>query len=170
MTQPSTTETTDHPTAAAAGAAMRAVTHTASGQRDPRWWLGALALTSLVPPLVYHLQVLRQGRSGPLPSRAFALSALGALGAYGTVVGAQLIYRLDMVLVATFRPARQVAFYGVAVCSPERPARTGPAAARRAPARRRPAERTPRRRARGRRCPTPCAFPLPGPPRAARRP
>ncbi|MCM3925167.1 hypothetical protein ND748_26310, partial [Frankia sp. AiPs1] len=59
----------------------------------------------------------RRGARGPrigalLPRRAFVRCALGA---YGTVVGAQLIYKLDMLLVATFRAAHEVAFYGVAV-------------------------------------------------------
>ncbi|MCM3884761.1 lipopolysaccharide biosynthesis protein [Frankia sp. R82] len=120
----------------AAGTLAVFVLYAAIGQRDPVWWLGALALTSLVPPLAYHLQVLRRPRfrrwrrrrpgavhpptvdrgDRPgvrvLPSSAFMR---GALGAYGTVVGAQLIYKLDLLLVAILRPAREVAFYGVAV-------------------------------------------------------
>ncbi|WP_261575855.1 lipopolysaccharide biosynthesis protein [Frankia gtarii] len=94
----------------------------ASGVRDPGHWMVALALTALLPPLGYHLIVLRPERTGAterrprvgalLPRRAFVRCALGA---YGTVVGAQLIYKLDMLLVATFRPAHEVAFYGVAL-------------------------------------------------------
>ncbi|MCL9798123.1 hypothetical protein MXD58_028205, partial [Frankia sp. AgKG'84/4] len=54
----------------------------------------------------------RRGRVRLLPRRGFVRLALGA---YGTVVGAQIIYRLDMLLVASFREAADVAFYGVAV-------------------------------------------------------
>ncbi|WP_235462943.1 lipopolysaccharide biosynthesis protein, partial [Frankia sp. BMG5.23] len=87
------------------------------GVRDPGLWMLTLGVTALLPPLGYHVAVLgglpalaRPGRL--LPRRRFMRSALGA---YGTVVGAQLIYKLDMLLVATFLAAEQVAFYAVAV-------------------------------------------------------
>ncbi|MBX6389558.1 MAG: lipopolysaccharide biosynthesis protein [Frankia sp.] len=90
-----------------------------TGTDDVALWLVTLGLTSLVPAALYLWRGLagRWRPPGPravrlLPERGFARRALGA---YGSVVTVQVLYRLDTVLVAAVLAPAQVAFYGVAL-------------------------------------------------------
>ncbi|OAA19014.1 membrane protein involved in the export of O-antigen and teichoic acid [Frankia sp. EI5c] len=92
----------------------------AAGERDPDRWLVTLGVVSLVAALGQLAGSgfgpargagARGGPGGLLPPRGFATTARRA---YVSVIGAQVIYRLDVLLVAVCLASHQVAFYGVA--------------------------------------------------------
>lgn len=95
------------------------------GSQDVNLWLLLFGLITCVPGAYLVVLLGRPSAGNPTrdsdgvsgdairirPARSFVRAALGA---YGTVVGAQIIYRLDLFLVATFLAAQQTAFYGIA--------------------------------------------------------
>lgn len=79
-------------------------------------WLLALGLLSLGPSFVFLLRALggaggKSARRRLLPTRAFVRTAGRC---YVAVVGAQIAYRLHLLLVAAFMTSEKVAFYSVA--------------------------------------------------------
>jgi len=88
-----------------------------AGSRDPNQWVLGVGLSVLVPSVFLMIRLL--GGSKAIlhiarfrPNRALVL---GARGAFILVVGSQLIYRFDSLLVAAYLPADKIALYAVAV-------------------------------------------------------
>lgn len=88
-----------------------------SGSRDPNYWLLAVGLAVFVPSVLLMVALLggprairHVGRLRPPPELV-----RGAGSAFVIVVGSQLIYRLDSLLVAIYLPSYKVALYAVAV-------------------------------------------------------
>lgn len=88
-----------------------------TGNRDPNTWLLVVGLALLAPALLLYVGLL--GGAGALKKmptlRAPRQLVRGASSAFVIVVGAQLIYRLDSLLVAAYLPTYKVALYAVAV-------------------------------------------------------
>jgi O-antigen/teichoic acid export membrane protein len=88
-----------------------------AGVRNSDIWLLVIGLGILIPSATIMFGLLDGPRaltrfSIRLPPRQLVREAAGS---FVTVVGAQVIYRLDSLLVAILMPTANVAFYGVAV-------------------------------------------------------
>ncbi len=88
-----------------------------SGSRDPNYWLLAVGLAVCVSSALLMVSLLggRQAmrRMGRLRPSAELVRAAGS--AFVLVIGTQLIYRLDSLLVAVYLPSYKVGLYAVAV-------------------------------------------------------
>lgn len=100
-----------------AGGVVAVVVVWQSGIRDPNYWLLAVGLAVFVPSVLLMVALLggprairHIGRVRPTPELV-----RGAGSAFVIVVGAQLVYRLDSLLVASYLPPYKVALYAVAV-------------------------------------------------------
>lgn len=88
-----------------------------SGSRDPNYWLLAVGLAGFVPAVLLLVTLLGGPRAVRRVGRLRPPSELvrGAGSAFVIVIGSQLIYRLDSLLVAVYLPSYKVALYAVAV-------------------------------------------------------
>jgi O-antigen/teichoic acid export membrane protein len=79
-------------------------------------WLLTVGLAILLPSAAIMFGLLggRRGFEAAPMIRPPRELVLGALGAFASVVGSQVIYRLDSLLVALWMPTSKVAFYAVA--------------------------------------------------------
>ncbi len=87
-----------------------------AGTRDVGVWLLCSGAGVAVPAVMMLVRTLGglgklRGLARIVPSRALVQSAVAALP---TAIGAQVIYRLDSVVVAATLPTASVAFYGIA--------------------------------------------------------
>ncbi|WP_250290660.1 lipopolysaccharide biosynthesis protein [Frankia sp. CiP1_Cm_nod1] len=87
-----------------------------AGTREVGVWLLCSGVGVAVPAVVMLARTLGEPGTPRRPARFLPSRALvrGAVAALPTAIGAQVIYRLDSVVVAAARPTSDVAFYGVA--------------------------------------------------------
>lgn len=88
-----------------------------SGSLDPNFWLLAVGLALFVPSVLLMVGLLGGPRAIRHISRVRPTSELvrGAGSAFVIVIGSQVIYRLDSLVVAIYLPSYKVALYAVAV-------------------------------------------------------
>jgi O-antigen/teichoic acid export membrane protein len=86
------------------------------GIRNSNAWLLTVGLALLLPSVLIMFTLLggRRGLEAAAIIRPPRELVSRALGAFGAVVGSQVIYRLDSLLVALLLPSSKVAFYAIA--------------------------------------------------------
>lgn len=87
------------------------------GSRDPNYWLLGVGLAVFVPSVLLMVPLLGGLRAIRRIDQVWPSSDLvrGVGSAFVIVIGSQLIYRLDSLLVAVYLPPYEIALYAVAV-------------------------------------------------------